>query len=219
MMSFRNAGCALCVLGLSAGLAVSAAHAQTLAVHYPEYHLVQSDVLEVKFRYTPECNQIVTLRPDGRVTLDATGTFVAADLTVDEFKVAVVKLSAARLVDAEVSVVLKEFEKPFVMVEGEVTTPGRVELRSHLSALDAVAIAGGFKPSAKQSRVLLLRKDAQGVGETRVIDLKSLVAQQKLEEVAQLRPGDVIYVTQNTLSKVERMAHLGQFGAVYSPYH
>ena len=197
----------------------AALSAQTLAAHYPEYHLLQNDVLEVKFRYTPEFNQTVTVRPDGRVSLEATGTFVAADLTVDEFKAKVVQLSAARLVDAEVAVVLKEFEKPSVMVEGEVTTPGRVELRSHLSALDAIAMAGGFKPSAKQSRVLLLRKDADGAGNTRVLDLKSLVANNKLEEVMQLRPGDVIYVTQDALSKVERLVHLGQFGAIYSPYH
>ena len=218
-MTLQSALAALRIFGFAAGLLASVSQAQTLASRYPEYHLVQSDVLEVKFRFTPEFNQIITVRPDGRVTLDATGTFVAADLTVDEFKAAVVKLSGTRLVNPEVSVVLKEFEKPFVMVEGEVTTPGRVELRSHLSALDAVALAGGFKPSAKQSRVLLLRKDADGAGGTRVIDLKSLIAKQKLEEVAQLRPGDVIYVTQNTLSKVERLVHLGQFGAIYSPYH
>ena len=192
---------------------------QTLAVHYPEYHLLQNDVIEVRFRYTPELNQIVTVRPDGRVSLEATGTFVAADLTVDEFKARVVQLSAARLVDAEVTVLLKEFEKPSVMVEGEVATPGRVELRSHLSALDAIAMAGGFKVAAKQSHVLLLRKDIYGAGNTRVLDLKSLIAKDKLEEVTQLRPGDVIYVTQDTLSKVERLVHLGQFGAIYSPYH
>jgi polysaccharide export outer membrane protein len=205
-------------VGLGISLLAPVLPAQTLTVHYPEYHLVQSDVLEVKFRYTPEFNQTVTVRPDGRVTLEATGTFIAADLTVDEFKAKVAQLSAARLVDAEVSVTLKEFEKPFVMVEGEVATPGRVELRSHLSALDAIALAGGFKLSAKQSRVLLLRKDAGGAGSTRVMDLKSLVAKNKLEEVTQLRPGDVIYVTQDTLSKVERLVHLGQFGAIYSPY-
>ena len=191
---------------------------QTLAVHHPEYHLLQNDVLEVKFRYTPEFNQAVTVRPDGRVSLEATGTFVAEDLTVDEFKAKVIQLSSARLVDAEVSVVLKEFEKPSVMVEGEVATPGRVELRSHMSTLDAIAMAGGFKPSAKQARVLLLRKDADGAGNTRVLDLKSLIAKNKLEEVTQLHAGDVIYVTQDTLSKVERLVHLGQFGAIYSPY-
>lgn len=32
-----------------------------------------------------------------------------------------------------------------------------------------------------------------------------------------MQTGDVVYVPQNTLSKVERIVHLGQFGATYSP--
>jgi polysaccharide export outer membrane protein len=204
---------------LGAGLCGAALSAQTLAPsHYPEYHLTQSDVIEVKFRYTPEFDQIVTVRPDGRVTLEATGTFVAADLTLDDFKAEVAKLSTKRLVDADVSVVLKEFQKPSVMVEGEVTNPGRVELKTHLSAMDAIAMAGGFKLSSKQSRVLLMRYDPNSPGTTRVLDLKALVSKNKLEEAPQLWPGDVIYVTQNGLSKVERLAHMGSFGAIYSPY-
>ena len=170
-------------------LCAGALRAQTLTVHYPEYHLSPSDVLEVKFRYTPEFNQIITVRPDGRVTLEAAGSFVAADLTLDEFKAKVTALSSTRLVEPNVSVELKEFQKPSVMVEGEVTTPGRVELRSHLSALDAIAMAGGFKPSAKQSKVLLLRYDPEAPGNTRVLDLKKLVSNNKLEEAPQLRPG------------------------------
>ena len=217
-MSFAKRVLCVGVLAAATALCAASLPAQALVEHYPEYRLHQSDVLEVKFRYTPEFDQVVTVRPDGRVSLNATGTFIAADLTIDEFKAKVSKLSEGHLVDAEVSIVLKEFEKPFVLVEGEVTTPGRVELRSHLSALDAIALAGGFKPSSKQSRVLLLRRDANMTGGTRVVDLKALVSKNKLEEAPQLNPGDVIYVTQNSLSKVERLAHIGQFGAIYSPF-
>ena len=193
------------------------ASAQELTTRNPEYRVHRSDVLDVKYRYTPEFDQTVSVRPDGRVSLNATGTFIAAGLTVDEFKAEVVTLSKARLVDPEVSVSLKEFEKPFVMVEGEVTTPGRVELRGDLSALDAIAMAGGFKPSSKQSRVLLLRQVDGHPGDTKVVDLKKLISGNKLQEAVQLHSGDVLYVTQNTLSKVERLAHMGSFGAYYNP--
>ena len=112
---------------------------------------------------------------------------------------------------------LKEFVKPSVLVEGEVTSPGRVELRAHLSALDAIALAGGFKTSARKTKVLLLRQDGSGSGKTSVLNLQSLIAGHRLEEGVQLLPGDVLYVTQDSLSKVERLARLGQFGAIYSP--
>jgi len=161
----------------------------------------------------------VTIRPDDRVSLDGAGTLIAAGLTVEEFKSRVVQLASARLVDPEVTVELKEFERPHVMVEGEVASPGKVELRGNLSALDAIALAGGFKNTGKQSKVLLLRQQEDGTGVTRVLDLKQIVAQKRLEEALQLQAGDVIYVTQNSLSKVERLVHLGQFGAYYNPVH
>ncbi len=201
-------------------LAVSsvATKAQTLQEHYPEYHLQRSDSVTVAYRYTPEFDQTIVIGPDGRATLSGFGTFLASGLTVEEFRQQVMKLSTQRLVDPVVAVTLKDFEKPHIYVEGEVNTPGRVELHGNVSALDAIALAGGFKPSSSMANVLLLRTENDNGGKTRVMDLKHLIAQQKLEEVPQLRSGDVIFVTQNTLSKVERLLHMGNFGAIYNPF-
>ncbi len=192
-------------------------HGQSLTEHYPEYRLERSDVVEVKYRYTPEFDQTLTVGPDGHVSLTGLGDLVAAGLTVHQFRDKLVSLSSQRLVNPEITVTLKEFDKPHVYVEGEVNTPGRVELRGDLSILDAIAVAGGFKNIAKQSEVLILdRSDAQHAV-TRVVNLKKLIGSHRLEEAVQLRPGDVIYVPQDGLSKAERIAHLGQFGAIYSP--
>jgi len=200
-------------------LSLGSLGAQQLSGRAPEYRLHPSDVLEVKFRYTPEFDQTVTIRPDDRVSLNGAGTLIAAGLTLEEFRSRVVQMASAKLVDPEVTVELKEFERPHVMVEGEVAAPGKVELRGNLSALDAIALAGGFKNTGKQSKVLLLRQQEDGAGVTRVLDLKQIVAHERLEEATQLQAGDVIYVTQNSLSKVERLVHMGQFGAYYNPVH
>ena len=192
-------------------------HAQNLSEHYPEYRIQRSDVLDVKYRYTPEFDQTLTVGPDGRVSLAGFGSFVASGLTVNEFRDQVIGFSSKRLVKPEVTIVLKEFEKPHIYVEGEVNTPGRVELRSDITIIDAIAMAGGFKNSGKQSQVLLLHRIDGERASTHVVDVKKLVASRQLEEATELRPGDVIYVPQNNLSKVERIVHLGQFGAIYSP--
>jgi polysaccharide export outer membrane protein len=115
---------------------------------------------------------------------------------------------------ASIMGILKEYVKPHIFVEGEVNSPGRVEMRGHLTALDAVALAGGFKNTGKASEVLLLRRDSN---QTRVVNLQQLVKQRKLEEAPDLRSGDVIYVTQSGFSKFERIMRLGQFGAIYNP--
>ena len=190
---------------------------QEFSSRYPAYRLGRSDVLDVKYRYTPEFDQIVTVSPDGRVSLVGLGDFVAADLTLQQFHDKVIELSSKRLVSPVVTVTLKEFDKPHVYVEGEVNTPGRVDFRNDISILDAIALAGGFKLSGRQSQVLLLRRANGTPAITRAVDVKKLVDSHHLEEAVNLQPGDVIYVPQNNLSKAERIAHLGQFGAIYSP--
>ena len=198
-------------------LSVSGLCAPDLAERYPAYRLQRSDVLEVKYRYTPEFDQTLTVGPDGHVSLAELGDFVAVGLTVDQFRDKVVLLSSSKLVKPVVTVTLKEFEKPHVYVEGEVNQPGRVEFRSAISVADAIAMAGGFKSSGRQSEVLLLHRADGEHAATHVINLKKLVDAHHLEEAVVLSPGDVIYVPQNNLSKAERLAHLGQFGAIYSP--
>jgi polysaccharide export outer membrane protein len=189
--------------------------AQQLAERNPQYRLQCSDVLDIQYRYTPEFNQQTTVRPDGRITVSGMGDVVAEGLTLEQVTAAVTDLSKQRLKDPILSIVLKEFQKPYVIVGGEVVNPGRFELRGDLSALEAVTLAGGFKNSSSRSHVLLLRKSDSGHAETKVIDLKTLIAKGTLEEDFRLKAGDVLYIPQNTFSKVERLAHLGQFGMYY----
>ncbi|CAN5674311.1 N/A [soil metagenome] len=193
--------------------------AQTLSEHNPEYHLQYSDSLNVKYQYTPELDQIVVIGPDGRATISGIGTLVGRGLTLTEFQNKLTILSEARLVKPVLSVSLKDYVKPQVYVEGEVNTPGRVELRSDISVLDAIALAGGFKDSGAKSNVLLLRSDASNGAQTRVVNLTRFLQSHHLEEVPQLRSGDVIYVSATKFSTLQKLVHLGAFGAIYNPVH
>jgi polysaccharide biosynthesis/export protein len=189
-----------------------------MPVRIPEYVLQRGDVLDIRYRYTPEFDQIVTVRPDERATLLNLGTIVTAGMTVSQFKDTVVELSMTRLVNPEVTVILKEFEKPHVYVEGEVNSPGRVEIRSDISVLDAIALAGGFKVTSSKSKVLLLhRVGSENQPRTAVLNLQKLIDNKHLNEATVVHSGDVIYVTQNRLSKIERILHMGEFGAIYNP--
>jgi polysaccharide biosynthesis/export protein len=192
-------------------------HAQQLTQRNPPYQLERSDTLEVHYRYTPEFDQTVSVGPDGQVSLPGLGSFQAGGLTVDDFRAKVLQISSARLVNPEISVILKEYDKPHVFVEGEVKNPGRLEIRRDISALDAIALAGGFTTSSNKAHVLLIRKIDDGRSETKVLDLKQLISDRTLQEPVEISSGDTLYVTQNNLSKIERIVHLGQFGAIYNP--
>jgi polysaccharide biosynthesis/export protein len=190
--------------------------AQTPRLQQP-YQIQPNDVLEVRFPLTPEFNQTVTVDTSGQIYLPELGPIRASGMNIEQFRSEVVAAASKRLVNPQVSVNLKDFDKPHFFVEGEVTSPGRFEYRPDISALDAVALAGGFKVSARKSKVFLVRKVDGNASETRILNLKELIDHGKLQEAALLQPGDIIFVTQDSLSKIERLTRLGTFGAIYNP--
>jgi len=172
--------------------------------HRPLYRLRPSDVAEVTFTVAPEFNQTLTVQPDGYVMLKDVGPVEAQGLTMPEFAETVQEAYRGYLHDPEAAVVLKDFERPYFVVGGQVGKPGKYELRSDTTVAEAVQIAGGFTSEAKHSRVVLFRRVNDDLMETRVLDLKKMLKQSSLKEDAHLRPGDLVFVPQNTISKIAR---------------
>src|SRR4029077_15005565 len=111
---------------------------------HPLYRLRKSDVVEIKFTFSPEFDQTVTVLPDGCLALKTVGALFAEGLSVSELKDLVREAYAATLRDPEVSVILKDFERPFFVAGGQVGRPGKYELRSPTTVAEAIAVAGGF---------------------------------------------------------------------------
>lgn len=170
----------------------------------PLYRLRASDVVEISFTVAPEFNQTLTVQPDGYVQLKDAGMLQAEGLNLSEFRAAVEKAYQGCLHDPEAAVALKDFERPYYIVGGQVGRPGKYELRSDVTVSEAVQIAGGFTSQAKHSQVVLFRRINDQLVETRVFNLKQMLKERRLKEDAQLEPGDMIFVPQNTISKIDR---------------
>src|SRR5215469_9750923 len=172
----------------------------------PRYRLQPSDVIEVHYRYTPEFDQTVTIQPDGFAVLQVVGDVKLQELTLDQAKTAILAKASDRLKDPEITLALKDFEKPYFMVGGEVTNPGKFEMRGQVTAIQAIAMAGGFKSaSAKHSEVILYRRVNGDLARAEILDLKILMNPKSAPEpLADLRPGDLLVVPQNRISKIER---------------
>ena len=184
----------------------------------PRYRLQPNDVIEIQYRYTPEYNQTASVQPDGFVTLQLVGDVKVEGLTLDQARIAVRDQAATRLRDPEVFLVLKDYEKPHFVVGGEVTNPGRFDYRGRITAVEAIAMAGGFRTaSAKHSQVILFWRANAGMGETRVLNMKEMMYAPKLEKDIVLRPGDMLLVPQNRVSKIERFVRWGNWGVYWNP--
>jgi polysaccharide export outer membrane protein len=173
-------------------------------VCHPLYRLRPSDVVEVTFTVAPEFNQTLTVQPDGFVMLKDAGLVRAQDLNLQEFSDAVRRAYSGYLHDPQPAVALKEFERPYFIVGGEVGKPGKYELRSDTTVAEAVQIAGGLRHEAKHSQVVLFRRVKEDLLESRLLNLKKMLKEGRLAENAHLQSGDMIFVPQNKLSKISR---------------
>lgn len=171
---------------------------------HPLYRLRASDVVEISFTVAPEFNQALTVQPDGYVLLKDAGMVQAEGLNLNEFRDAVEKAYQGYLHDPEPAVALKDFQKPYYVVGGQVGRPGKYELRSEVTVSEAVQIAGGLTSQAKHSQVVLFRRVNDELVEAHVLNLKQMLKQRRLKEDARLEPGDMIFVPQNTISKIDR---------------
>src|SRR5437867_8366531 len=143
------------------------------------YRLRSGDVLGLNFPFVPDFNQTVTVQPDGFVTLRALGSIHIDRMTVPELSEKLRSEYSAILRDPVVTVELKEFEKPYFVVSGEVERPGRYELRSDTTATQALAMAGGGKDRAKYSEAVIFRRLPEGGVESRPLDLKTMLKERR----------------------------------------
>jgi polysaccharide biosynthesis/export protein len=173
-------------------------------MRHPLYRLRPGDVVEVTFTVAPEFNQLLTVQPDGYIMLKDAGAVEAQGLTMPEFRTAIQQAYAGYLHDPQAAVSLKEFERPYFIVGGEVGKPGKYELRSDTTVAEAVQIAGGFTSSAKHSQVVLFRRLNDDLVESRLLNLKRMLRSGRLKEDAHLQPGDLVFVPQNALSKISK---------------
>lgn len=173
-------------------------------VRHPLYRLRPSDVVELTFTVAPEFNQVLTVQPDGYVALKDAGLLRAQGLNLQEFSDAVRQAYSGYLHDPQAAVALKEFERPYFIVGGEVGKPGKYELRSDTTVAEAVQIAGGLTHEAKHSQVVLFRRVNEQLVEARLLNLKRMLKQGRLAEDAQLQSGDMVFVPQNAISKISR---------------
>jgi polysaccharide export outer membrane protein len=181
------------------------------------YRLQPGDVLEVQYRYSPEFNQTVTVQPDGYISLEIGGDLKVAGFTIEETRQAILRQASKRLQDPVATIVLKEFQRPYFVVAGEVTTPGRIEMRERVTAIQAIMLAGGMKETAKSSQVVVFRKINSDMAEVKLLNLKSIRRTSDLENDLTLQAGDMVFVPRDKISKIERFMKLASVAAFMAP--
>jgi polysaccharide export outer membrane protein len=186
----------------------------------PRYTIRSADTFDVNFELSPEFNQSVTVQPDGFITLKGVGDVHVAGQTVPELTQTLRNAYDKILNDPLISVVLKDFERPYFTASGQLNHPGKYELRGNVTLTEAVAMAGGFNGDAKHSQVLLFRRVNDQWLEAKIFNVKQMLKAGNLGEDPMLRPGDQLFVPKSALSKIKPFipnAGVGAYGNLAAP--
>ena len=178
----------LLALALQAGPAPAATGT---AFGQAEYRLGPEDVLSVFVWKQPDLSTTAVIRPDGKISLPLLGELEAAGKTSGQLQAEIAVQLKQFVVDPHVNVIVKEVNSTVISVLGQVRKPDRYHIRQRVTALEAIAMAGGFTEFAKRDKVTIIRNS--GAEKIRIqIDLKKVVSGHG--EVYYLEPLDTIYV-------------------------
>ena len=169
----------------------------------PRYRVMRDDILILTFPLSPEFNQTITIQPDGYVSLLGAGSVYIQEMTVPEVIEAVKKAYAKILRDPIIDVDLKDFQKPFFFVSGEVGKPGQYDLRSDVTVLQAIAIAGSFTSQSK-TQVFVFHRVSPDWVEVKKLNVKNMLHGKDVNEDIHLQPGDMVYVPTNFITNFKK---------------
>jgi len=172
----------------------------------PLYRCDIGDVLDLRFPRNPELNEQAVVGPDGRISVQFAHDIFAAGRTLAELTKDLSEAYSKELVDPLVSLSIRAYAGTRIYVAGEVATPGEFVETGPITALQAIARAGGFKISAARSQVILIRRGQKGKPDIYGLDESGLTEgySQKATD-AELVSYDIVYVPRSPIGDVSHV--------------
>jgi polysaccharide export outer membrane protein len=174
------------------GAAAAAAAEETAPDASRDYVVGIEDRLRVVVWGEPDLSLLVSVRPDGKITLPLVNDIHVAGLTPEQIRQQIAGRLAEYVRAPNVTVIVEEINSFRVYFLGEINDQGVVLLRQPTRLLQALASAGGLTEFSKKRITLLRQQDGT---EKRVeIDYKQLATGEPGEQNIYLKPGDTVLV-------------------------
>lgn len=168
------------------------------------YVIEPGDELDVRFFYNPELNEEVMVRPDGGISLPLVGQVNAAGRTVTDLENALRQSYSRELRQAAITVIVKGFAGQRVYVDGQVGTPQMVNILGNLTAMQAIASAGGITPDSKMEEVLVIRRTGAAKPMVIPVNLSKAIDGTDTSQDIVLQPYDIVFVPRTAIAEVNQ---------------
>ena len=157
------------------------------------YQIGTGDVLDISVWKDVALSKQVTVLPDGTIHFPLVGEIKALGMTVTELKQTLEEKIERYVPDPVLSVGVLQVNSMLIYVIGKVNKPGRFVLNSNINVLQALAMAGGLNPFAKEKDVRIFRENNGGTDQFK-FNYDEVREGEKLDQNITLRRGDIIVV-------------------------
>lgn len=178
---------------------------------FNSYRLGPEDVISVDvFNQERYSRKNITVPPSGRISLSLIpgGVFVNGK-TVEEVAAIISKAYDEYIIDPQVTVSLDKASSYRYSIIGDVGQPGIRLMNHRMTVTEAVAEAGGVLTTGDKSKIVVLRRQADGHLAQIPVNV-SAIYKGRVPDTLYLVPGDQIIVPGNKLKKIHEILGLTQ---------
>jgi polysaccharide export outer membrane protein len=167
-------------------------HAQNHALDR-NYKIGPGDVLHISVWKNEDLTRQVVVLPDGQIHFPLVKELTAAGKSVKALEKMMVEKLVAYVPEPDLSINVTQVNSMMIYVIGKVNSPGRFAMNTRIDVLQALAVAGGLNPFAKEKVIGVFRK-IDGKTEIFNFNYKEVSEGDNLEQNIMLERGDVIVV-------------------------
>ena len=170
------------------------------------YRLGPEDVISVTvFGQDRYSKSGIVIPPDGKINypLVPEGIRVAGK-TTEQVAEELTRRLDEYIIDPKITVALEKAQSARFSVLGDVAQPGIRIMTHRLSVYEALAEAGGVLDTGDKSKVMILRRQADGTLRPIRVNIKE-IERGRAREMAYLVPGDQVIVPGNTFKKFKQV--------------
>ncbi len=171
-----------------------------------KYTLGADDVIEINVMRHPEFSGDFIVNQESKIQFKFIGDLDVNGLTKKQVEEKIVNALSGFIKNPEVNVTIKEYKSKYILVIGEVGTPGRYYIRAEeIPVRDAIVAAGLPLQSAAMRKAQIITPGPRGRKQVKKVNLYELLYAGDLSENVKMRPGEILYVPSTIMAKVVRV--------------
>lgn len=158
-----------------------------------EYKIGAGDVLDISVWKNADLTRQRTVLPDGTIQFPLIGQLAVEGKSAAQLETQLKEKLEKYIPDPVLSISILQVRSMVLYVIGKVNRPGRFEMNENIDVLQALSMAGGLNPFAKEKEIGIHRKTD---GKTRILNFnyEEVSEGENLAQNIMLQRGDVIVV-------------------------